>query len=200
VKRDFADVPQAEFMAEGPGGLRFSRSDSPQANMPIYGTLADRALFEMRELVVGKPAPDIDGEDAEGQRFKLSDYRGKVVVLTFSGNWCGPCRALYHEERDLVSRLTHRPFVFLSVNTDPKRETLRKSIQEGEITWRCWWDGGQDRPITSQWNVLLFPTVFVIDATGLIREIGPRGKDLDQAVERLLEEVIPGGEKKGHQG
>lgn len=53
-------------------------------------TLADGAkatLFEMRYLVVGKTAPEIEGEDIDGKRFKLSDYRGKVVVLDFWGNW-----------------------------------------------------------------------------------------------------------------
>jgi len=44
-------------------------------------------LFEMRELAVGKPAPEIEGEDIDGVPFKLSDYRGKVIFLDFWGNW-----------------------------------------------------------------------------------------------------------------
>ena len=40
-------------------------------------------LFEIRNLSVGKTAPDIEGEDQDGKRFKLSDYRGKVVLLYF---------------------------------------------------------------------------------------------------------------------
>jgi thiol-disulfide isomerase/thioredoxin len=138
---------------------------------------------------VGKVAPDIEGEDADGLRFELSDYRGKVVVLTFSGNWCGPCRAMYPQERELVTRFKDRPFALLSINTDPERETLLESIRSGEITWRCWWDGGQNGPITSRWNVLSFPSIFVIDTKGVIRERGTRGKDLDQTVERLVEEA-----------
>jgi len=54
------------------------------------GTLADAArgqLFEIRNLAIGKVAPDIEGEDMEGQNFKLSDYRGKVVVIDFWGDW-----------------------------------------------------------------------------------------------------------------
>ena len=54
------------------------------------GTLGDQAkamLFEMRYLVVGKIAPEIEGEDIDGKKFKLSDYRGKVVVLDFWGHW-----------------------------------------------------------------------------------------------------------------
>lgn len=54
------------------------------------GTLADAArgqLFEIRNLAIGKVAPDIEGEDVEGKSFKLSDYRGKVVVIDFWGDW-----------------------------------------------------------------------------------------------------------------
>jgi hypothetical protein len=48
---------------------------------------AERELFELRNLSIGKVAPDIQGEDLDGAAFKLSDYRGKVVVLDFWGNW-----------------------------------------------------------------------------------------------------------------
>ncbi|MBI3852957.1 MAG: redoxin domain-containing protein [Verrucomicrobia bacterium] len=54
------------------------------------GTLADLAtaeLFEIRNLGVGKVAPEIEGEDVEGKHFKLSEYRGKVVVIDFWGDW-----------------------------------------------------------------------------------------------------------------
>jgi hypothetical protein len=51
------------------------------------GEAAERELFEMRNLAIGKVAPDIEGEDIDGARFKLSDYRGKVVLLDFWGDW-----------------------------------------------------------------------------------------------------------------
>jgi ATP-dependent DNA ligase len=54
------------------------------------GTVGDKAkgeLFEVRFLAIGKPVPDIEGEDADGKKFKLSDYKGKVVMLDFWGHW-----------------------------------------------------------------------------------------------------------------
>ena len=48
---------------------------------------AETELYELRFLAIGKPAPDIEGEGIDGKSFKLSDYRGKVVVLDFWGNW-----------------------------------------------------------------------------------------------------------------
>jgi hypothetical protein len=57
---------------------------------PFFATVGKKAegqLFEIRHLVIGKPAPDIEGQDQDGKKFKLSEYRGKVVVLDFWGNW-----------------------------------------------------------------------------------------------------------------
>jgi benzoyl-CoA reductase/2-hydroxyglutaryl-CoA dehydratase subunit BcrC/BadD/HgdB len=51
------------------------------------GDAANAYLFEMRHLAIGKVAPQIEGEDVEGVKFKLSEYRGKVVVLDFWGDW-----------------------------------------------------------------------------------------------------------------
>jgi hypothetical protein len=51
------------------------------------GDLANQRLFRIRHLSVGKVAPDIQGEDIAGQPLKLSDYRGKIVMLSFWGHW-----------------------------------------------------------------------------------------------------------------
>lgn len=64
--------------------------DCQRLGMDGLGTLGDRAkaeLFELRHLRIGKVAPEIQGEDLDGVKFKLSDYRGKVIVLSFWGDW-----------------------------------------------------------------------------------------------------------------
>jgi hypothetical protein len=56
----------------------------------VRETLAESAgpeLFELRDLAIGKTVPEIEGEDLDGVSFKLSDYRGKVVMLDFWGDW-----------------------------------------------------------------------------------------------------------------
>lgn len=143
-------------------------------------------LYALRNLAVGKTAPEIEGTDHEGKAFKLSETRGKVVVLTFSGNWCGPCVRMYPQERALQAKLRGQPFALVSVNTDETVETLKKAVASGEITWRCWWDGGRDGPITTRWGVASFPSVFVLDERGVIRFKDVRGDDLDRAVAGLL--------------
>jgi hypothetical protein len=62
---------------------------NPNAQDPRWslGRLAKSELFEIRYLSIGKEAPDIEGEDIDGGKIKLSDYRGKVVVIDFWGDW-----------------------------------------------------------------------------------------------------------------
>jgi AhpC/TSA family len=73
-------VKEIEFVFEQAkekhGEVKFAGGDT-------VAERADGELFEIRNLRVGKLAPDIDGEDQDGKRFKLSDYRGKVVLLDF---------------------------------------------------------------------------------------------------------------------
>ena len=150
------------------------------------GEIARGELFDLHNLTAGKKAPEISGSDHEGKNFKLSDFRGKVVVITFSGNWCGPCRAMYPQERALVEKHKEKPFALVSVNTDESKDTLEKAIRAGEITWRSWFDGGTDGPITTAWGVSGFPSIFVLDGEGVIRFRDVRGDELDRAVDALL--------------
>ncbi|APW61103.1 peroxiredoxin family protein [Paludisphaera borealis] len=171
------------------GDLPYRRGSIDKASKKTLADVAERTLNEIRHLAVGNEAPEIVGQDADGTTFKLSDYRGKVVVLTFSGNWCAPCRGMYPQERELVERLKDKPFALLSVNTDESKDTLRKSIQDREVTWRCWWDGRTDGPICAKWSIYSFPTLYLLDAQGVIRSKGLGGKALDEAVDALLTEI-----------
>jgi peroxiredoxin len=155
---------------------------------PLGGE-AWKQLHELRDLAVGKPAPDITGEDAGGKGLRLSDYRGRVVLLTFSGDWIDPARAMYPQAREMLKRLGGKQFAILSVNTDREKETLLESIKDGEITWPCWWDG-PNRSICAEWNVTQSPTTYVINAAGVIRHKNIRGHALDDAVNAL---VLAGG-------
>jgi thiol-disulfide isomerase/thioredoxin len=156
------------------------------------GAIAEGKLFATRNLSVGNVAPEIRGRDHEGRSFSSSDSRGKVVVLTFSAGWCGPCVGMYPQLRELVEKFKAEPFVLVSVNADTEVETLKESIDSGKVTWRCWWDGGMDGPITTRWGVISIPSIFVLDKAGMIRFKDVRGPALDDAVASLLEEAAAG--------
>jgi thiol-disulfide isomerase/thioredoxin len=147
-----------------------------------------KLLFQLRNLSVGSTAPDIIGEDADGKKLKLSDYRGKVVVLDFWASWCKPCMAMVPHERELVKRLKDKPFAFLGVNLDKDKDTQKKTEQENDMTWPSFFDG-RTGPISEKWNIESIPAIYVLDAKGVIRYKGVRGKDMDEAVDTLLKET-----------
>ena len=155
----------------------FRRAESPavQAKGPSVGTLA----------------PDIEGVDFDGARFKLSDYRGKVVVVTFWASWCKPCRELIPHERALADRYRDRNFVLLGANIDDDHEAALKAISKCGVTWRNWQAGGEGNPIRKLWPVELLPTIYVIDAKGVIRHTFISDGPLENAVEKLLNESRP---------
>lgn len=183
VKSQFADIREPAYVFEPESQVRWRRDGSAE---PTYAELAEGMLFAMEHLNVGCQAPEIKGRDADGGEFKLSDYRGKVVLLSFSANWCGSCVRMYPLERKLVKTMRERPFVMLSINGDPEIATLRQAIERGEITWRCWWDGGRGGPISTRWHVEGWPTVYVIDAQGIIRHKSHSDRHLEETIEDLV--------------
>lgn len=150
-----------------------------------------RTLRLLRGFTVGKVAPDITGVDLEGARFNLRDYRGKVVVLAFSGEWCGICRTEYPYQRLLVDLYRNWPFALLSVESGNGKDVAdaRQAKTDARLLHRSFWDGGGkpgDGPIASAWGVTGWPTVYVIDARGVIQFVDVRQEDLLKAVRQLL--------------
>lgn len=171
-------------------------SRDPVAMKKEANELFERAAaeFGIAPIELGRPAPEIEGLDAHGKPFRLSDYRGKVVLLTFSGNWCKPCRAMYPMERRIADTLSEEAFSIVSVSTDFDKSTLLESLESGEITWRCWWDGPPGGPIATRWGVAGYPSLFLIDAQGVVRhryDGVPEEGQLEEGINSLL-----GGSKK----
>lgn len=163
-----SDVEASDWTLSGTG--RFFLETTPFPNPKTYGDLAKAALRELNSLTPGKKALDIDAEDAMGNRFRLSDYQGKVVLLTFSANWCGGCVELYPLQRRLVEKFRDKPFALLSVSQDKSVDSLQASLESGEITWRCWWDG-YDGPIRNAWNNNGVPAMILLDAQHIVQDV-----------------------------
>jgi thiol-disulfide isomerase/thioredoxin len=188
----------AKLAKEAEGLLNLVAKDYADVALPgareLLGQQAKDALFLLQKLSVGKTAPDIEGEDIGGMKLKLSDFRGKVVVLDFWASWCGPCVAMIPHEKELVKRLKDRPFVFIGINADATKEVAQKFIEKQEISWRNLFDGRVGGQIAGKYRIQYFPTIYVLDSNGVIRYRDVRGQDMDRAVEELLKEA--GTEKK----
>ena len=171
------------------------------------GNKAKASLFELRQLGLGKTAPEIEGADITGKRMKLSDFRGKVVLVVFWGTWCGPCMADVPHHQALLKRLEGKPFAIVGVDCNENdRELVKKACIDKAITWLSFWDGDDTKNrIADRWNINAWPTLYLLDSKGVIRFKGDylrtgsvrKDKDgkweqftyLDDAVDALLKEI-----------
>ena len=98
---------------------------------------------------------------------------------------------MYPHERSLVKQLADQPFALIGVNSDRDLEQIREVVKEKNITWRSFWNGpqGTGGPISTEWGVTGWPTIYVLDADGRIRYKNVRGKEMDEAITTLLAEM-----------
>jgi thiol-disulfide isomerase/thioredoxin len=153
--------------------------------------LATQYASVFPDLSIGKPAPELVCEDLEGKKVKLSDYKGKVVVLDFWTTWCGYCIRMIPHERELVKRMKDKPFVLVSISADASKETVKRFHEKTPMPWTHWYIGATSEVIDT-WNIEGFPTILVLDHKGIIRYKDVRDKRMDDAVETLLKEMEEG--------
>lgn len=102
--------------------------------------------------------------------------------------------AMIPHERSLVKRLEGKPFVIIGVNSDPYNDAFKKNIEKHQVTWRSFKNEreGDAGAIATQWNVRGWPTLYLIDHQGIIRNkwLGsPGDKVLDDAIETLVKKA-----------
>jgi thiol-disulfide isomerase/thioredoxin len=139
-------------------------------------------------LRIGREAPEVVSEDVNGKPVKLSDLKGKVVVLDIWATWCGPCVQMIPHSRELVKKLKDKPFVLVSVSIDAKKQALLDFMKKEEMPWTHWWNG-QTGPVVKDYQVTSIPSIWVLDHKGVIRFRNVRGPAMDKAVETLLAEM-----------
>lgn len=191
VLTEYPDVLFPPRTGYGPILLNVTRGPRDERTMRDRDTLeqqAKRLQFELVHLAIGQPSPDINQPDAFGKPLRLYDHRGKVVVLFFSFKGCGPCEAMYPDNRKLIEDMQGRPFAFLGVMGDDTIDTVKEAVQTQKITWPVWWSG-ENRRLANAWNVKGWPDIYVIDHQGKIRYRGLRGELLRRAVNRLVAEA-----------
>lgn len=143
---------------------------------------------QIKDLYVGAKMPELTSKNLDDKEVKLSDYKGKVVVVDIWATWCGPCRAMIPHSNKLVERMKDKPFALVSVSFDEKKETVTKFLEDNKMPWVHWWNG-VDGSIGKELDIQFFPTIYVVDADGIIRFKNIRDKKLDKAIDTLVKEA-----------
>ncbi len=116
----------------------------------------------------GNPKPQaIDLKDAHGKHFKLTDYRGKVTVVNFWATWCGPCVEEIPSLNRLREQMKGQPFELISVNYADTPKKILDFMQKVSVEFPVMVD--PNGKTAQQWNVIGFPSTFVIGKDGTIK-------------------------------
>jgi hypothetical protein len=101
---------------------------------------------------------------------------------------------MYPHERSLVKKLAGKPFVLIGVNSDKDLDKLKPSLEKNNISWRSFWNGpkGTRGPISAAWDVMGWPTIYILDENGVIRDRNKRNEAMEVAVMAVLDDTKSG--------
>jgi thiol-disulfide isomerase/thioredoxin len=181
-KNDVASTVESEKLLEA------VLAQAKESNAPHQAVSeAEEALKVVKTLGIGKMAPASESKTLAGKDANLADLKGKVVVLDFWATWCGPCVRMIPHERQLVKKLEGKPFALVSVSADAEMKHLTDFLEKRPMPWTHWFAGpGGD--LLKAWNIQTLPTVYVIDAKGVIRgKFVGGGDDVEKEIDALVE-------------
>ncbi len=146
-----------------------------------------RQLQHLRASMPGAVAPDFEGVTPEGDTLRLSDLRGKVVLIDFWASWCGPCRRENPHVVRAYQKYKDKGFDIIGVSLDRDRNRWLAAIESDGLTWHHVSDlKGWQSAIAGLYGVRSIPHAVLLDREGRIVAIKLRGPQLEQHLERLL--------------
>lgn len=150
--------------------------------------IKERDLNSNTGLGIGNEVPDIILPDVNGKQIKLSDLRGKVVLIDFWAAWCKPCRAENPNVVSVYTKYKDKGFEVFSVSLDKNKNDWTSAIREDGLYWKThasdlkFWNS----EVVGLYNIKGIPQTFLIDAEGKIIAKNLRG----QALENRLAEIF----------
>ncbi|MDF2516328.1 MAG: AhpC/TSA family protein [Sphingobacterium sp.] len=135
--------------------------------------------------LLNQQAPDFTLTDAAGKTVKLSDFKGKFVLLDFWASWCGPCRREMPFLKAAHEQYKSPDFTILSLSIDTDAAKWRKALEEEKMSWPQLLDDGKQQAGTL-YNVQFIPMNFLIDPSGKVLATGLYGDQVSKKLGEVL--------------
>lgn len=165
------------------------KSLTDQVKNSTAGIAFAKRIETAKLTAVGAMAPDFTQNDVNDKPVKLSDFRGKYVLLDFWASWCGPCRAENPNVVEAFHKFKDRNFTVLGVSLDNpgKKDNWLKAIADDKLDWTQVSDlQGWKNAASTLYGVRGIPQNYLIGPDGKILASNLRGEELHKKLEELL--------------
>ncbi|MYL60613.1 redoxin domain-containing protein [Virgibacillus halodenitrificans] len=142
-------------------------SETIQENKKTFMVQTSQREKALEGTEIGDTAPDFELVSTNEEKVKLSDYRGKKVMLNFWATWCPPCR---EEIPDMQNFYDEKEIVILAVNltqTEAKKQDVVDFMEKHRVTFPVLLDEASD--VSNKYRIQPIPTTYMIDSQGRIR-------------------------------
>ena len=160
---------------------------APDLSGSIYVKQISEHVDILKSVDIGQPMVDIVMEDTLGNTLKLSDLKGKLILVDFWASWCGPCRRENPNVVKLYNDFKDKNFEIFGVSFDDKDDRWKKAIQDDGLTWVHVSDlKGWNSAAGKLYGVRSIPHTVLINEDGIIIEKNLRGDELRDKIAELL--------------